>query len=433
MKKELDSDLEESGEIWFAGVDWGSQVHQVRVSDRCGRSLGDRGFAHSGEGLAELAAWILQKTGASPDAVHIAIEVPHGPVVESLMERGFQLYSINPKQLDRFRDRFSPSGSKDDSRDALVLADSLRTDRRSFRALRAVDPLVVELREWSRIAEELGQDQLRLANRIQNQLWRYFPQLLKLSDGTIEPWLLALWQLAPIPAKAARLRESTIARLLKNHRIRRVSAADIIQALRAPAIPMAPGAVESAVAHIKILIGQIEPIRRQIRQANAQLEARLEHFLSKEETAEGQEVEQRDVTILRSLPGVGKIVLATLLAEASDALHRRDYHALRCLSGVAPVTKRSGKSRQVLMRRAVLVRLRNAIYYWSRIAVKLDPRSRARYEALRANGHNYSRVLRGVGDRLLRVACTMLERQTTFDPNTVSRSAVGQAPSASIA
>ncbi|WP_265518714.1 transposase [Nitratireductor luteus] len=48
--------------------------------------------------------------------------------------------------------------------------------------------------------------------------------------------------------------------------------------------------------------------------------------------------------ILASLPGVGRIVLATLLAEAFDALQRRDYAALRSLAGVAPVTKRSGKS-----------------------------------------------------------------------------------------
>jgi len=425
MKKEQERDIGEPEKLWFVGIDWGSQTHQVHISDERGHSLGDRGFAHSGEGLAELAAWILKTTGASPEAIYIAVEVPHGPVVESLMERGFQLYSINPKQLDRFRDRFSPSGAKDDSRDALVLSDSLRTDRRSFRALLAVDPLVVELREWSRIAEELGHDQLRVANRIQNQFWRYFPQLLKLSDGTLEPWLLALWQLAPTPAKAARLRESTIARLLKKHRIRRVSAADVIQALRAPAIPMAPGTVDAAVGHVKILIDQIIPLRRQIKQADAQLEALLERFLPTEDTAEGQQIEQRDVTILRSLPGVGKTVLATLLAEASDALRRRDYHALRCLSGVAPVTKRSGKSHRVLMRRAVLVRLRNAIYHWSKSAVRHDPRSRAKYEALRAKGHNYSRALRGVGDRLLRVACTMLERQTTFDPNAASRSAAG--------
>jgi hypothetical protein len=42
-----------------------------------------------------------------------------------------------------------------------------------------------------------------------------------------------------------------------------------------------------------------------------------------------QREEQRDVTILRSLPGVGRIVLATLVAEAQDALQRRNYHALR--------------------------------------------------------------------------------------------------------
>lgn len=406
---------------WFAGVDWGSAVHQVHISDGHGHSLGDHGFAHSGEGLADLASWILVKTGALPEMVHVAIEVPHGPVVESLMERGFRLHSINPKQLDRFRDRFSPSGSKDDSRDALVLADSLRTDPRSYRALLPFDPQVVELREWSRISEELGQDHLRLVNRVQNQLWRYFPQLLRLSDGTLENWLIALWQLAPTPDKASRLRESTVARLLKNHRIRRVSADEVVKALRAPAIPMAPGTADVAVAHIKTLICQIQPLRRQIKQAEIRLQTLLDRFHPIQETAEGQQVEQRDVTILQSLPGVGRIVLATLLAEAWEALRRRDYHALRCLSGVAPVTKRSGKTCRVIMRRAVLVRLRTAVYYWSKAAVRHDARSRARFEALRARGHSYNRALRGVGDRLLRVACTMLDKQTVFDPNMAPR------------
>ena len=56
----------------------------------------------------------------------LAIETPRGPVVESLMERGFAVHSINPKQLDRFRDRLSPAGARDDRRDARVLATALR-------------------------------------------------------------------------------------------------------------------------------------------------------------------------------------------------------------------------------------------------------------------------------------------------------------------
>ena len=89
-----------------------------------------------------MAAWILEVTGAAPEAVLVAIEVPHGPVVESLTERGFRVHAINPKQLDRFRDRFSPAGAKDDSRDAEVLGDALRTDPRCFRALQPLDPVV---------------------------------------------------------------------------------------------------------------------------------------------------------------------------------------------------------------------------------------------------------------------------------------------------
>jgi hypothetical protein len=43
-------------------------------------------------------------------AVAVGIEVPHGPVVDSLIDRGFVVHAINPKQLDRLRDRFSVAG-----------------------------------------------------------------------------------------------------------------------------------------------------------------------------------------------------------------------------------------------------------------------------------------------------------------------------------
>src|SRR4030095_14026485 len=138
--------------------------------DARGGKLGARASAHSGEGLAAMAAWILEVTGAVPEAVFVAIEVTHGPVVESLMERGFRVHAINPKQLDRFRDRFSPAGAKDDSRDAEVLGDALRTDPRCFRALQPLDPVVVELREGSRMAEDLKQERHRLGNRVPARL-----------------------------------------------------------------------------------------------------------------------------------------------------------------------------------------------------------------------------------------------------------------------
>ena len=267
---------------------------------------------------------------------------------EALLERDFNVYSINPKQLDRFRDRFTVSGAKDDGRDADVLADSLRTDMRAFRKLSIAEPIVIELREWSRIDEELKVEHGRLANRFRDQLWRYYPQMLDLTDDVGANWFLDLFEALPTPEKAANVREKTIARILKNHRIRRFDAAHVLSELRKPALAVAPGTIEAATARIRGLIERIRLINGQLTEAGQQLDRlckQLSEPVASEdgETAPGQRTEQRDAAILDSLPGVARTVLATLLAEASDTLHRRDYHALRALCGSAP---RSSSPRQ---------------------------------------------------------------------------------------
>jgi hypothetical protein len=125
---------------WFAGVDWGSAKHQACLLGVQGTIVGEREFPHSGKGLSELADWILSMTDIA-SAVAVAVEVPHGPVVDVLLDRGFIVHAINPKQLDRLRDRFSIAGAKDDRRDAYVSADGLRTDRHLFRRLQIADPV----------------------------------------------------------------------------------------------------------------------------------------------------------------------------------------------------------------------------------------------------------------------------------------------------
>jgi hypothetical protein len=84
-----------------------------------------------------------------------------------------------------------------------------------FRRLQVADPRLIELRAWSRLAEELRQERVRLSNRIRHQLWRYYPQMQKLTNDLAAPWFLELWTITPTPAKAGRLRKSTAERLLK--------------------------------------------------------------------------------------------------------------------------------------------------------------------------------------------------------------------------
>jgi transposase len=408
---------------WFAGIDWGSEKHQVCLVDAAGAVVGERAFAHGGAGLVAMCGWLVSLAG-HPSTVAVAIEVPHGPVVDVLLDRGFAVHAINPKQLDRLRDRFSVAGAKDDRRDARVAAAGLRTDPHLFRPLQVGDPSVIELREWSRLAEELQQERLRLANRIRQQLWRYDPQLLALSDDLTAEWILELWSMAssgawhpPRPRRrgcARRLREATLASLLRRHRIRRLEAASVLEVLRQPAITVAAGVTEAAVLHIHSLMARLRLANAEFCQAERKLNE-LCAGLSQDAAAAARG--PCDADILRSLPGVGTVILATLLTEAGDPLARRDHAALRTLSGVAPVTKRSGKTRIVVMRYAAHVRLRQAVFHWARVAIVHDPKSRSRYEALRDRGHSYGRALRTVADRLLGLACVLLRHQVLFDPD----------------
>jgi transposase len=399
---------------WFVGVDWGSEKHQACILDRQGDIAGERSFPHSGAGLAELSDWLLSIAGAA-NAVAVAIEVPHGPVVDSLIDRGFVVHAINPKQLDRLRDRFSVAGAKDDRRDGYVLADGVRTDRRLFRRLNVADPRIIELRAWSRLAEELTEERVRMTNRVHHELWRYFPQLPKLTDDLAAPWFLELWTLAPTPAKARQLRKSTVEQLLKQYRIRRVDAETVIRTLREPAIKVADGVPEAASVHLRSLIARLRVINRELREAERQLD-KICTAISESDAPSGDCLQRQDVMILKSMPGIGRINLAALLAEGSGPLSRRDYAALRTLCGAAPVTKQSGRSRIVIMRYAAHVRLRQTVYHWARTATQHDPKSKARYAALRQRGHSHGRALRGVGDKLLGLACVLLQKQTPFDP-----------------
>ena len=136
------------------------------------------------------------------------------------------------------------------------------------------------------------------------------------------------------------------------------------------------------------------------------------------EPLEGERCEHRDVEILQSLPGVGRFVAATMLTEAAGPLAERDYATLRAHTGVAPVTKRSGKRAYfVHMRYACKWRLRQALYHWSRTSIQRDAAARAYYDQLRRRGHKHGRALRSVADRWLRILIAMLTTRTLYDPS----------------
>lgn len=393
----------------FVGIDWAKEEHTVCNLDVDQKILSQRNIKHSGQGIGELADQLTKLSGGDCGTVAVAIETPRGAVVETLVERGFAVYSLNPKQMDRFRDRHTVAGAKDDRRDAFVMADALRTDLHLFHRVKLEDPLIIRIRELSRTEEEVTQNQVRMGHQLRELLNRYYPQALKLCPAVDEPWFWELLELVPLPT--AKLPKSKIGKILHDHRIRRLNGDEIQQALTEQPLRLAPGAAEAASEHVLLLLPMLRVLQSQRKELIRRIEALLEQM-----STEGQYSEHRDVSILLSLPGVGRVVTATMLAEASQPLSERDYHALRAYGGTAPITRQSGKRKSVLMRRSCNPRLRDAIYHWSRVSTQHEQRSKGHYAELRAKGHSHGRALRGVADRLLGVLVAMLNSGTTYDP-----------------
>ena len=165
----------------FAALDWASDHHDVLVVNRLGQIMAEFRFEHSGLGWEkfdqQMRAFVR---------VPIAVETNNGPAVDQLLARGWNVYPVNPKSAERYRDRKLPSGTKTDHFDAWSLADALRTDGQGWKALAVQDPLLVELRLLCRDEVTLIEQRTALINQLQAALREYYPAALE----AFEDWTL---------------------------------------------------------------------------------------------------------------------------------------------------------------------------------------------------------------------------------------------------
>jgi len=400
---------------WFAGIDWGETSHYIFLVDAAGKTRGKSVFSHSGAGLADMVRWIRKETKGARDTVAVALERSDGPVVATLLKAGFQVHSINPRQADRFRDRFAHAGSKNDSLDARVLASALLTDTHLFRSVRLPRDLIVRLRERTASVDGMRRDRLRICQRVRSRLMNYFPAMLKVAgglEGLHRPFFLELWDRAPTPKRARRLHRATLEGVFRRYRIRRMDAADAHALLREEALTVAPGATEAAEAHIRSALSLVKILNQEIARGEKETAQLLEALREDLDTGE----EPDPVTIARSMKGLGDQTLARLCAFAFEVLRRGDYRALRAACGVAPIFRQWGNSSRVAGRRTAPVPLRNAAHAFARGLVCWDPGVKAYNEKLKKSGKNCPRRYRSIADRQFRVLCAMQRNRTLFDP-----------------
>src|SRR5713101_6030409 len=168
---------------YYVGVDWADQTHAVWVVEESGTKITARTVPHTAAGFSEWGRE-LDEWRAQGIERWAAIERPDGRVVDFLLDHGVVVYPVNPKALDRARDRFRQSGAKSDPFDARVLADFLRTDHSHLQALQPSSDAAQELKLLTEDCQRHIRQQTRLVNQLTTTLKAYYPRALEVAELT---------------------------------------------------------------------------------------------------------------------------------------------------------------------------------------------------------------------------------------------------------
>jgi hypothetical protein len=386
----------------YAGIDWATDRHFVALEDADGKVLEEWSVEHTPEAVAGLLVR-LEREGGTREVV-VGVESGAPLVTDQLLLAGYTVYALNPKQADRFRDRYAPAGSKDDRRDARVIADAVRTDSGRLKPLEHDGPLTEELRMRDRARTRLVGQRTRYGNQLRQVLSRYYPALLDLGRAMHDPFLAALLRAYPEPGSARAARLPRLRRLVAEHRIRTVDAEGLQALLHRPGFAVPRHVIAACRDEALDLVAQIELLDGQIRAADRRLGELFEGHPDRE--------------LLESLPGLGACLAIRVCAELGDHRARTaDATTLQAFAGTAPVTRRSGKRgvSSITMRRGCNRVLQAALFHMARTSVHRSPWARAYLRHLRRRGLRHAKAVRSLSNKWAKILAAVLRTRRRYD------------------
>ena len=359
----------------------------------------------SPEGLAAIGRW-LDERRAEGIELWAAIEKPAGRIVDFLLDHGVEVYPVNPKAVDRVRDRYRMSGSKSDAFDAYVLAEFLRTDHAHLRALRPSSEKAQELKLLSRDQRRVGRHKTRLLNQLTTTLKEYYVRPLEAFEDLETEVALDFLQQYPTPAHLSALKRKQFNRFAtQQHHLSKQRCEELWEKLQKPQLGVPEHVVRAKAQLLEVLIEQLRASIKAVKIYHHKVES----FFASSPAAE----------FAKTLPG-GKsgTLVAAIWAELGDAQGRwESSRHLQAEAGAVPVTKASGKSRVVHFRFACNKHLRYAMYWFSFVSLNHSEWAKLYYRGQRDKGHNHPQALRALGAKWLKIIFVMWRDHKPYDEN----------------
>jgi transposase len=355
-----------------------------------------------------LLPWVreLEKSLPQGHTIALCIEQPCQNLIHFFSQFAFLcLYLVNPAVIKKYRESLSASRAKDDRRDAHTLALFVFERHARLQPWAPTDPLAGQIALLTEKRRQLVGIRTSLTNKLTQALKDCYPQALELTGRDLHaPLARAFLTKWPTLQALRNAKPATITKFYHTHGSRRAKVIEQRLELIKHSVPLCTDEtiLEVYTDQILSLVCQIATVQTSILKFDARIEER---------TARHQ-----DAPIFQSLPGAGAAFSARLLAFfGSDRGKYDSAAAVQKNSGVAPLTKQSGKTHFVHRRYACNKFWRQTFVEWAGQTVIKSLWAKAFYQQQKAKGHRHQCILRSLAYKWQRILFRCWQNRETYD------------------
>ena len=313
--------------MYIVGIDIGKNHHEASIVSPEGKQIGrSLRFATTHKGADSLMSFIFKNIGNSPCVFGMEATGHYWyPIYSFLKAKGYTIYVINPIQSDSLRKMYIRQ-TKNDSIDSFLIAEVIRFGQ--FGTTSMADENILAMRQLCRYRDSVISSRTEIKLRIGTIMEQIFPEYEKQFSSLWVSTSMGILEKYLTPENIENAPIDELFEIIKDKSHNRLTRAKAISIKEAAADTFGIKIAQDAFSfQLKQLIDRMNFLDKQIEALDCQI---LEYY-------------EKFDCYLHTIPGIGMIAAATILAEIGDINRFKSSSALVAFAGIDPTVRQSGE------------------------------------------------------------------------------------------
>ena len=388
--------------MYIVGIDIGKNHHEASIVSPEGKQIGrSLRFATTHKGADSLMRFIFKNIGNSPWVFGMEATGHYWyPIYSFLKAKGYTIYVINPIQSDSLRKMYIRQ-TKNDSIDSFLIAEVIRFGQ--FGTTSMADENILAMRQLCRYRDSVISSRTEIKLRIGTIMEQIFPEYEKQFSSLWVSTSMGILEKYLTPENIENAPIDELFEIIKDKSHNRLTRAKAISIKEAAADTFGIKIAQDAFSfQLKQLIDRMNFLDKQIEALDCQI---LEYY-------------EKFDCYLHTIPGIGIIGAATILAEIGDISRFKNSSSLIAFAGIDPTVRQSGEfnSTHNHMSKRGSPYLRHAIFLAATTCSFHNSPLNAYYKKKRDQGKHHLTATGAVARKLTTVIYAVLRDSKPYEP-----------------